>query len=389
MRKLTLLLLLSAMAMPASAAKRITVEQLEHTLTALQGKTDSEIARQIYGLELSERLSAAKLAQWEKELQGSESRQALVALTDQSAFFDPPPAENPATAVPDADSQRRLLQQASQRVAETLSKLPNFFAERKIKLFEDTPATETPTSMTPLYVSYRPLHQVARFSATVLYRDRKEVVDWGETKNDAADETPLGLLTSGEFGPILQMVLADAGQGKLSWSHWEQGAAGSEAVFRYSVPRGKSHYQIQFCCIPAGSTHVYKEYSGYQGEITLDAINGTIHRLTLQADLKPPDPMTKANLMVEYGPVEIGGKTYICPVRSIAFALAQQQARPRFSPMASESGFGGLHESADETGPAPESRLQTLLIDVTFEKYHMFRSESRILVDDNPGPKEK
>jgi hypothetical protein len=134
---------------------------------------------------------------------------------------------------------------------------------------------------------------------------------------------------------------------------------------------------------------VYKEYTGYHGEITLDAINGTIHRLTLQADVKPPDPMTKANLMVEYGPVEIGGKTYICPVRSVAFALAQQQTRSQYSSMAEENGFAGLHESVNEASPTPESRLQTLLIDVTFEKYHMFRSESRILVDDAPEPKEK
>jgi hypothetical protein len=377
------------MAVPSFAAKRVTVAQLEKTLTAIHGKTDSQIARQIYDLELSERLSAAKLEQWQKEFSGSEARQALVALADQSAFFDPPPAENPTTAAPDADSQRQLLQQAEQRVAETLSKLPNFFAERKINLFEDTPAKEAPASMTPFYVSYRPLHQVAKFSATVLYRDHKEVVDWGEAKSDASDEEALGLLTTGEFGPILQMVLADASQGKLTWSHWEQGAAGPEAVYRYSVPKDKSHYQIQFCCIPAGSTHVYKEYAGYHGEITLDAINGTIHRLTLQGDLKTPDPMTKANLMVEYGPVEIGGKTYICPVRSIAFALAQQQARRQFSEMAGDNSFGGLHQSADETGPTPELRMQTLLIDVTFEKYHMFRSESRILVDDAPEPKEK
>jgi hypothetical protein len=101
------------MAVPSFAAKRVTVAQLEKTLTAIHGKTDSQIARQIYDLELSERLSAAKLEQWQKEFSGSEARQALVALADQSAFFDPPPAENPTTAAPDADSQRQLLQRPS------------------------------------------------------------------------------------------------------------------------------------------------------------------------------------------------------------------------------------------------------------------------------------
>jgi hypothetical protein len=389
MRKLALLLLFAAMASPALAAKRITVAQLEQTLTVIHGKPDAEIARHLYALELTERLSAAKLAQWQKELSGFDTRQALIALADQSAFFDPPPAENPTTAAPDIDSQRQLLQLADQRVAETLSKLPNFFAERKINLFEDTPAHTGPVGVSSIYIPYRPLHEVAKFDSTVLYRDHNEVVDWGETKIDESDGEVLSLLTMGEFGPILRMVLADGGQGTLTWSHWEQGAAGQEAVYRYSVPKGKSHYQTQFCCIPAGSNHVYKEFSGYHGEITLDAINGTIHRLTLQADLKAPNPMTKTNLMVEYGPVEIGGKTYICPVRSVALALAQQQARSQSSGLADYGGFMGLHGSGEDSISTPETSLQTLLIDVTFAKYHMFRSESRILVDNTPEPKEK
>jgi hypothetical protein len=388
MRKLTLLLLFAAMVSPAYAAKRVSIAQLEQTLTAIHGKPDAQIARQLSELELTERLNPAKLAQWQKEFSGSDTRQALIALADQSAFFDPPPAENPTTAAPDADSQRQLLQQAEQRVAETLTKLPNFFADRKINLFEDTPAHQGPASVSSAYVPYRPLHQVAKFSSTVLYRDHKEVVDWGDQKIDESDEVALSLLTTGEFGPILHMVLADGGQGTLTWSHWEQSAAGQEAVYRYSVPKGKSHYQTQFCCIPAGSNHVYKEFSGYHGEITLDAINGTIHRLTLQADQKSPNPMTKTNLMVEYAPVEIGGKTYICPVRSVALALAQPQARSQ-SGLADYVGFLGLHGSGEESNSMPETSLQTLLIDVTFEKYHMFRSESRILVDNNPEPKEK
>jgi hypothetical protein len=376
------------MAVPAFAAKRVTVAQLEQTLVAAHGKPDAEIARQLYRLELTERLSAAKLEQWQKEFSGSEVRQALAALADQSTFFDPPSSENPATAAPDAESQRKLLQQAEQRVAETLTKLPNFLADRKISLFEDTPAHRSSAGMSSAYVSYRPIHEVSKFSSTVLYRDHKEVVDWGEQKIDDPDEVVLSLLTTGEFGPILRTVLADSAQGTLTWSHWEQGTAGEEAVYSYSVPKGKSHYETQFCCIPAGSNHVFKEFSGYHGEITLDAINGTIRRLTLQADPKAPNPMTKTNLMVEYGPVEIGGKTYICPVRSVALALAQQQAVSQDGGLALYSGFIGPQGAGGEkTVPTPVTSLQTLLIDVTFEKYHMFRSESRILVDDSPEPK--
>ena len=64
MRKLTLWLVLAVMAVPAYAAKRVTVAQLEQTLTAIQRKSDTQIAKQLYGLELTERLNAAKVAEW-------------------------------------------------------------------------------------------------------------------------------------------------------------------------------------------------------------------------------------------------------------------------------------------------------------------------------------
>jgi hypothetical protein len=53
-RKLALLLFFAVMAVPAFAAKRVTVAQLEQTLTAIHGKTDAEVARKIYELELSD-----------------------------------------------------------------------------------------------------------------------------------------------------------------------------------------------------------------------------------------------------------------------------------------------------------------------------------------------
>jgi VWFA-related protein len=54
--------------------------------------------------------------------------------------------------------------------------------------------------------------------------------------------------------------------------------------------------------------------------------DGSFLRLTLQADLKPSYPIAVADILVEYGPVEIGGKTYICPVKSVA------SPRPMCSP---------------------------------------------------------
>ena len=81
----------------------------------------------------------------------------------------------------------------------------------------------------------------------VLYRDGREVVDSGTAKKRRVAEK--GLNTMGVFGPILSTVLLDAARSTLAWSHWEQGSSGPEAVFKFAVPKQKSHYEVDFCCV--------------------------------------------------------------------------------------------------------------------------------------------
>ena len=233
MRKLALLLLLAGTALPTFAANRLTVEQLEQLLAAAHGRRDVEIARQLSNLELTERLSTAKLSRWEADLPGPEARRSLVTLADESAFLDLPGAEIPATATPDFAEQRRMMALTVDYVSKTIHQLPNFFTTRDTIRFEDTPqGHQADTTIIP----YEPLHPMGRSSETVLYRDGHEVVDSAAGKRKTPETPTAGLNTLGEFGPILSTVLVDAAQSTLSWSHWEQGAAGPEAVFRYAVP---------------------------------------------------------------------------------------------------------------------------------------------------------
>jgi VWFA-related protein len=367
MQKLGLLLLAAGFALPGFAATRITVEQLEHVLASAHGRPDVKVARQLSGLELTERLSAAKLSRWEADSPGPESRQALVALADLSAFLDPPAAEIPATATPDLETQRKIMAQAVDYAVRTISKLPDFFATRDTIHFEDTPPRQLETG-------YRPLHPVARTSATLLYRDGKEVVDSGAAKGNLSQQAGPALTTSGVFGLILGTVLVDSSHGKLVWSHWEQAAPGVEAVFRYAVPREQSHYRVEFCCVPGdGGNGAFKQLSGYHGEIKVNPLNGAVLRLTLEADLQPADPLLRSDIVVEYGPVEIGGKTYICPIKSVSITVS-----PALRSDADEmQRYRG--KLLDKDNRDAREHLQTLLNDVVFEQYHLFRAEARIL----------
>lgn len=360
MRKLALLLILGWMALPAFAARRVTVEQLQQVLATASGKPDEEIARQLADLQLTERASTVRLSQWKTELPGPKARLALVALVDQSAFLRPPAAEMPALPAPDFATQRQIMSSVANYVSRIIPKLPNFFAQRDTSSYEDTPTEHGIGHMD--FAGFQPIHPVGSSSATVLYRDGKEIVDSGAARGKKPEPQAEGLSTWGVFGPILGTVLVDAAKSTLAWSHWEQAPGGPLAVFRYAVPREKSNYEVKFVV----GQYVFKELVGYHGEMAIDPASGAILRLALEADMKPDELIGRAAILVEYGPVEIGGKTYICPLKSVSISLAQVVRKA-----------AGFYYS----GTFPGTK-QTLLNDVAFGPYHLFRAEARVLTDD-------
>jgi VWFA-related protein len=399
MRRLVLLLLVAQVVLPAHAIKRVSVEQLERTLLRLRDKPDSKVAGYLSELQLTERLSATRLAYWEANLPGPQCRRSLLILADLSAFLDPPAGQLLQMAPPDLNAQRHLMAMAVEYATKSLHQLPNFFAVRDTIHFEDSPAHKRYEGGADYrFYPYQPLRPVSRSSATVLYRDGEEVVNSESPKS--GESAVHGLSTSGEFGQVLGTVLVDSADSKLLWSHWEGGANERQAVFRFIVSRQNSHYQVEYCCFAGiGGTHVFRQFTGYHGEITINPADGTILRLTLIADLEKPDPIVRSDIMVEYGPVEIGGKIYFCPLKSISISVAPEQLQEtsgtqRVEPLTSQQVPRGTRiQNLEGASPDQEIRspepMQMMLNEQAFDHYHLFRSDMRILPgnkDEQPAP---
>jgi len=351
--------------MEDSAQQSVAVEDVQRILAEDKGKSDARVARQLSGLELTERMRSAKLKSLEQSAPGMKSGRALLALADASVFLRPAPADVLSQAPPDLDEQRRMLSMTVGYLAKTLPKLPNFYATKTIVRFEDKPSGKRTKTVSRNHSSWR---QVGSSTVVVAYRDGKEVVDpreWGEHPHHPEGE---GLITKGTFGPILSVVFGDAAHGGgFTWEHWERGHAGALAVFRYRVAKEHSHFSV--------GTYVSSDYnaaalpvSGYHGEVAIDPATGTILRLTVQAEQPLSSLILQSDIMVEYGPVAIGGKTYTCPVRSVSMG---------------ETGSMGVPGLFGEPTSAPDGPR---LNDVTFDNYHQFRSESRILTGYTPAP---
>ena len=400
MRKLILLALLAAMVLPAGAARRLTVAQLEKTLEAAHEKhrADEELVYLLGEAELTERLTDATRERITASLHpGPKAALALQLLADQSAFFDPPAAELPAAPAPDAATAQRILDAARGFVVKTLPHLPDFFATRTTYSFDSSPqvlkAHEWPVRAG--------LHLVGNSSREITFRD-DQLQPPAPQPAKAAPGSPAppaperGLQTRGEFGMILAMIFVDTGKGEISFHHWEQGSGGLIAIYRYSVPKSASQYTVDYCCIafgtggggraggrrggggsappvnpPPDASNSFHKTPGYHGSLFIDPASGAILRLTLEADLGS-GPVARMASAIEYGPVVIGDRKYICPLRSLALTEAQDA-----------SSFGNFAVATD-----PYTGVSTIVQvnETFFTDYHRLGSTARILTDAEAPP---
>ena len=347
MRRLILLVALAAMTLPAMAAKSVTVAQLEKALTAAAAahKQDAELVRLIGGMELSERLTEVALGRvGAKLVPGSKAALALQLLADQTVFLDPPASELPATAAPGDDAQRRMLEAMRSYVAQTLPRLPGFLATRTINRYDDSPWAITRES-SPVRAG---LHLVENSSREVHVFDERE--NKPPAQGAAVRLGQIGLMAGGEFNAALGMVVEDTAQGTVTWSHWEETAEGTYAVFKYSVLQTASHYEF------IGAR------PGYHGAIWLDPATGTILRITIEAEPNDITAFKQAGILLQYGAIELGSKEFICPVRSLALSVAAV--------------------APDPAKDAPGENLSETL----FTGYQRFASTTRI-VSGTPAPK--
>ena len=372
MRRSAFLLLLALAAAPCCAGAPVTVAQLEQFVAAAQSKSDKDIAKQLEEMQLTERLTTARLDRMESQLTGILPKRALLALADASAFLDVPKADELALAVPDAATQGKILSRAADFVEATVTRMPDFLATRTRARFENLKFGRM--SSEPLLENHQSL--LDRTSMTIEYRNGREVEEpVGQPAPGHYVSSSTGLIEWGVFGPLLDIVMSDILHGKVGWGHWEQGPSGPVAVFRYAIAEERANYTVRYCCF-LSSDHRMRQYETvpqYHGEIAVNPETGDVLRLAVKTDLKTDVPMYRADVVVENGPVEIGGRTYICPIKSIAISTAMALFTPGMGIYIDreptwESNYGGKDQFK-----------VTSINDVIFDHYHKFQAEMRIL----------
>jgi hypothetical protein len=285
---------------------------------------------------------------------GAHVQMILQQIADRSALLKLPSDEEIPRPAPDPDSQNALFNAARDYVFGKLSHLPDFVATRTTTTFDDTQA---PFKFVQAGIDSAGFRHRDTVQKQITFRDGKEIL---ESVSGAASESPRSEFESqGEFGTQAAVVLMDIEEGSISFDHWEDTMGGIAAVYQYSVPRRSSHYEITDRCEEHASFH---DIPGYHGSIALAPRSGAILRITLQAESNKGDPISHVASVIEYGPVVIGNRRSICPLRSLAFMVQEANA----------CSHGG-------------HKLQkpiTMVNQTIFSNYHRFGSSSTMIFDE-------
>jgi len=356
MRWISMLVIVFAMSNRVGAQTQVSVKQLEDDLfsESVSKETDSEIAHRLALFQLSEQLTDSRLEEiCARGKLGPKARDQLGLLAILSVFEPPPSAELDLGHAPDLDEQRRIMDLARGFTATSVHLLPDFMAIRTTQAFLNMDAG---------------LQSAGQYQSQVTFRSGAEVpVDRG-TALGSGSPSSMGLETSGEFGPLQAMVLKDSVNGTILWSRWQSGPDQKRfAVFRYSVPESASHASLDVCCYFASledgemtgypphypQSKRFRAKPAYHGELHVDPSTGAISRITLEDELNADSPVRVARISVQYGSIEIGGKSYVCPIHSVAAA-----------------------EFYDPRVAATRERFVNV---VHFSNYHKFGSTARII----------
>ena len=350
---------------PRPGTEKVTVAQLEDMV-----HSQTDLPRKLANLELTERLSTPRLEALLRAIHSERERQALTADADLSLALAPPSDDIVNRPPPPVEEQRDLLGRAFAYLRNTIPKLPEFYALRNTVTSEEPPTRDEEIWKMPH--QDQTLHFATSEHVTVLYRNGQEVVEKKQKlgKRRVVVVRARGLETWGTFGPILAYVLTAAATNPrtLNWKRWERGKYGDLAVFSYRIVGQNSRHGVTFCCLPEGDgTTVYRNTTDAYGEFALNPDTGAIMRIVINADLdeerNPDVPLIRSLLMVEYGPVELGGNTYTCPQRSVAISRGRsERVLHEWGMVFSLYGY-----------------FETMINDVAFGGYHKFGGEARIL----------
>jgi hypothetical protein len=361
MKRFGCILALVLIAVPAWPAKKITVAELTDLLKSLQEqkKSDADVALALKQVQLSEELTRSKMNDLAGYAPGPQTTEQIYVLEAGSAILAPPSSDVPSTPALDAAAQKALLDKTSDYVGKTYSQLPTYTATKTTVRFQDN--IEAPQSSSGMVGSSRDNTLGQEFANTSQFVRYIGSAESHIESSNGVEKPPVrdkgtrwganGQIAMFGQEPNLPTVLRESqDSGGLTWLRWENVNGKPAAVFSFAVQKKKSHYAVDYCCFPdvtqagmaqfssasvaglqgtgpggargnfqtATDWHDFKANNlPYHGELFVDPDTGIVVRMVTITEFKNSDVVHQEDQRIDYGPVTVGDKSLVLPVRKL------------------------------------------------------------------------
>ena len=372
--RMTALVFCCALALRAQTEMNVDqLAQFVRSELALKQQTDKQLAAYLKKVHLTEKLSEKTVQDLEAQGAGPKTLDALNTLRTESARLKPPghdatyspgtapdstaASSKPAVSLgvrptippPSSVRQQEILDQIRQYALSYTQNLPNFICLQVTRRYVDPDSSDR----------YRLIDTI---NTQLNYNQGQEhytvVAVNGKLTNVGMYEVTTkvgGSISTGEFGSLMSSIFGPKTVAEFGWDHWGTLFGKRAAVFNYFIDSGHSDYRITY-------ENDQQIVTAYKGLIYADQYTGEISRITFEAvDIPKSFPVKKALEILNYGDVEISGRTYMCPMKAQVWMESGKQKTRNDIEFRLYRKFGtesNIVYGAEAPAPLPEGQTQ-------------------------------
>jgi len=293
----------------ALAQSTVPVEQItQFVRSSIQLKLpDKQVAAQLHGMHLSEKLADTKIEALQGEGAGPKTVAALRELSaaSQSLAAPAPPAPPPvrkSIPPPSYEDQQKVINQMREYALHYSGSLPDFICKQVTRRYYDPLGKE----------SWRTGDTIV---AKLSFSEQKEKYDVilanGSPVLNRTIESFGGTTSSGEFGSLLKYIFEPKSDAEFRWEKWGRVRNHICYVFTFAVDQPHSQWGIL-----DGETK-REVVPAYNGQIFVDRDTSQVLRIFMQSVDIPSDfPIQLAQTTLDYDYSSISGHQFLLPLKA-------------------------------------------------------------------------
>lgn len=309
----------------AATAQTLSVRQLIGFVQSSQqlikeGKqTDSEVAKYLAKVRLTERLDDRIIEEMQSYGIGPRTLQALQALRDRTkelAAAKPIAREAPPTPIPppSSEEQAAIISDVRDYALNYSKNLPDFICTQVTRRYA-APRPGTRWGGSALGEPSWQAQDVLQIRLSYFQQKEKYTVVLANNTVVNKDYEQMGGSKSfGEFGSMLREIFEPATEARFEWDHWGTLRGKLVMAFGYHVSQSRSQYRL---VVEDAKLSIV---TAYRGLVEVDPDTHAVMRVSTIAEHIPPDfPIQKAEDVLDYDYQELSGHTFLLPLKSQVF----------------------------------------------------------------------